>query len=30
LIELFEKENLSKEPGRTIIDAGYLRVTVKK
>ena len=30
LIELFEKENLSKAPGRTVIDAGYLRVTVKK
>lgn len=30
LVELFEKENLSEEPGRTIIDAGYLRVTVKK
>lgn len=30
LIELFEKENRSSDPSRTIIPATYLRVTVKK
>lgn len=30
LVELFEKENRSDEPGRTVIPATYLRVTVQK
>ena len=30
LVELFEKENRSDEPDRTVIPANYLRVTVKK
>jgi hypothetical protein len=30
LVELFEKENRSDDPSRTIIPATYLRVTVQK
>ena len=30
LVELFEKENRSDDPGRTVIPATYLRVTVIK
>ncbi len=30
LVELFEKENRSGEPNRTVIPATFLQVTVKK